>query len=306
MSMAMTDRSKLIFAVDGGASKTHARLYGARPFPLASTHGGPCNLHQDPARAMLSVQAAWRACCAVAGLNPASTAARTTISAGLAGVSDPDARARFHAGCGGFAGRLVSGDGYVALVGAFKAEPGALISVGTGVVGCRFDAAGGHAQLGGWGFPVGDAGGGAWIGLRAVGAWLDHLDGVAKLPAAAGLWEALAGAIGTGRAAILPHLRGAAPQFYAALAPLVVREAEAGCAFADDLLEQAALHLAALARALDAERLALSGGLAATMAPRLQRLHPRGEILLQPPMTDWALEGARLIARGVRPAEYAG
>jgi glucosamine kinase len=294
----------LVLAVDGGASKTEARLRRTDGTVLAAARTGPCNLFQNAEAAIAAIAEAWHICCAQAGLAPAATMARTVLSAGIAGIHAPGGREQCRAAFAGFAQVLLSSDGYTALVGAFGTAPGALLSIGTGVVGCRFDAQGRFALLGGWGFPVGDRGGGAWIGLRLVGGWLEHRDGIVRRDGSSALWQHLESALGATRAAILAELRGAPPSRYAALAPLLLDAAATGDPFASAVLDEAAGHLAALARALGSDTLALGGGLSAPLAPRLEAALAGGFIAIAHHIAPAALEGAWRVALGERPAEF--
>ncbi len=289
---------RFIFVVDGGATKTEAELRLLDGTVLAAARTGPCNLYQDAQAAIASVRAAWVDC------GGGASASETIISAGIAGSSAAGAPALFHSAFAEFAGSYLSGDGYTALVGAFGAEPGALLSIGTGVVGCRFDAVGHYTQLGGWGFPVGDLGGGAWLGLHLVGAWLEHLDGSATEAGSPSLWHAVGLRLGSNRREILAWLRAVRPDGFASLVPDLLREADAGCDVALRLRGEAVAHIARLARAISGEQLlpvALSGGLAAALEP-----HLRAELgeRLQALRRISPLDGAWRIALGERPAEF--
>lgn len=303
---SMTDPTALVFAVDGGASKTDATLFDGAGIALATVREGPCNLYQESAVGIAAIRAAWAGCCAAAGLEPVAAAARTTISAGLAGISGPGTQAMFHAAFGAFKHCLLSSDGYAGLVGAFAGGPGGLVSVGTGVVGCRFDAAGFYAQLGGWGFPVGDQGGGAWLGLHLASAWLAHRDGMVMHPGSVGLWRELEAVLGADRGTILGRLRKAPPATYATLAPLAIAADLAGDAFARELLDAAARHLANLAQALGETRVALGGGLAGSLAPRVARALAGSGVAIDLAARADPIRGALRIAQGVRPAEFIG
>lgn len=294
-----------LFAVDGGASKTEVVLCTAAGATLAAARVGPCNLYQDPDGGVAAILSGLAQCCASVGWASEAVMARSIISAGLAGLSGPGTQALFHRRFAGFARRLLSSDGYIGLVGGFGPQPGAMVSVGTGVVGCRFDASGRFLQLGGWGFPVGDLGGGAWLGLQAVAAWLEHRDGVARRPESQALWDGLAAALGDDRAAILASVRGVSPACYAAQVPLVLEAAAGGDAFAGGLLDAAAGHLAALGVALGSPRLAVGGGLGRRLAPQIARALAGSGTALDLEIVPDPLAGAVAIARGERPAEFA-
>lgn len=296
----------LVFAVDGGGTKTAARLLAAGSGEvLAEVRAGPCNLHRDPDGGLAEVGAAWARACGLAGLAPGPAAGRTRLSAGLAGVNAADAPARFRAAFAGFAARHLSSDGYTALVGAFAGAPGGLVSIGTGVVAYRLRAGGPARQHGGWGFPAGDLGGGAWLGLRAVGDWLEGLDGFAAADQPAPLRAAIAARLGEGRPAVLAWLRVAGPADFGGFAPAVVEAASAGDPYAACLLDEAAGHVARLAAALEptvAEPLVLAGGLAPALASRLAAVLPPDAIA--PDRTPSPLHGAWLIALGRARPEF--
>jgi glucosamine kinase len=294
-----------ILAVDGGGTKTEAALLDAAGAVLARTRTGPCNLYQDAAAGLAAVEAAWQACAASAGLDPAKDRARVTLSAGLAGVTAADAPARFHARFAGFARRFLSSDGYLALLGAFDGAPGALLSIGTGVVGYRLQRDGRIRSASGWGFPVGDRGGGAWLGFALAADWLEALDGYGPIAAAHPLARELARRAGTERSAILAWLRAARPAEFAALARPIVDQAAAGDAYARALMDRAADHLARVARALEpmpSEPLVLAGGLAPAFAPLLAaRL---GGALLAAERMPSPLHGGFLVGIGRAAPEF--
>ena len=84
-----------VLAVDGGGTKTAAALLTRDGRRLAACRSGPSNLYRDSAAGLASITGAWLQLCASAGLEPASAAARTVISAGLAGVSGAAQRQAF-------------------------------------------------------------------------------------------------------------------------------------------------------------------------------------------------------------------
>lgn len=323
-------RARHVLALDGGATKTRAALFAPDGAELARATVGPCNLYRDAEGGIASLWRGWRACCAAAGLDEGASRARTAVSAGLAGLGAAGTAARVRAAFDGFAAVHLCGDGYAALVGAFGAGPGVLVSVGTGVAGLARGPDGAVREASGWGFPIGDRGGGAWIGFELVARWLHHLDGYPG-PGSA-LWPALAAELGRERAGILAWLRHADAAAFARFAPAVVaaaapapalvvtsgatppgagagdaagtRTADAarapGDPAADGLLDEAAGHLIRLARVLlppAGARVALAGGLADALAPRL-------EAALGPLVRDACpLRGAWRIASGEAPAE---
>lgn len=292
-----------VFAVDGGGTKTEAQLRNPGGILLASARTGPCNLYQDAPAGLASVDEAWRACCAAAGRDPILAQRRTVLSAALAGTGAGAGRARYFDYAASFAASRLSSDAYAALLGAFEGGPGVLLSVGTGTIACRLDAAGRFERRGGWGFPAGDRGGGAWLGLQAITAWLETRDGLDPAEANdAPLWGQIEALVGRDRPAILDWLRAARPADFGGLAPAVLRAAEQGSTLADSLIEAATDHLERLLRTLAAQDLpiALTGGLAASFAPHLStRL---GQPLSDRPASP--LRGAWLVGIGQAAPEF--
>lgn len=304
-----------ILAVDGGGTKTRAALFKGDGEPLGERLGGPCNLYQDPTGGLAEIRSIWNALAASAGLEPGRDAAETVISAGLAGANAPGSLGRFRAAFADFAASHLSTDGYITLLGGTGGRPGALLAIGTGVVAYRLEASGALRKLSGWGFPIGDRGSGAWLGWRALGDWLEVVDGYGDRPESR-LWPLLEERIGSRRTAdILGWLKTARPADFAALAPIVIAEAAANDAIANDsrvgdekarsLIDEAAGHHRRLARALaptPREPLVLAGGLASLFRQDLAA--ELGTALAEPADSASPLQGARLIARGRSTAEF--
>jgi glucosamine kinase len=299
------DQTRYVLAVDGGGTKTEAALHEPDGTLLARTRSGPCNLYQDAEGGLRAVQQAWEACCREAGLDPATAPASTCLSTGLAGVNASGAADSFHRRFAGFAARRLSSDGYTALIGAFDGRAGALLSIGTGVVAYRLDGRGRFRMLSGWGFPAGDRGGGAWLGFRLIGDWLEALDGYGPADADHPLWQDAAGLVGHRRDAILRWLKTSPPAAFATLARPIAAAAEAGDDYARSLLEEAASHHARLARALAptaAEPLVLGGGLAPVFAEAVARAV--GAEAFARDRAPSPLHGAWLIGTGSAPPEF--
>ena len=295
-----------ILAVDGGGTKTAAALLTAEGQELAACRVGPANLYRDPQAGLAVIADAWQRLRADAGL-PDGAAARTVISAGLAGSSGAAQRQAFAAAFPGFAGRRLSTDGYTAFVGVFGAEPGAMLAVGTGVGAYRRETPGAGLRVAsGWGFPVADRGGGAWLGFRLAGEYLDHLDGCAAVGPESTLWAVAGDRVGREREAILAWLRDARAAGFAALAPAVVAAAEIGDRLGTALLAEGAGHLIRLARALGSTPeapLCLGGGLAGVYRPRLQAALREAAVLPASRRPD-PIRGAWLVATGQVAPEF--
>ncbi|MCC6615515.1 MAG: hypothetical protein IT320_18725 [Anaerolineae bacterium] len=69
-------------------------------------------------------------------------------------------------------------DNEIALVGAHGARRGVLVLAGTGSVAYAVNDAGETAQAGGWGYLLGDEGGGYWLTMEALRALIRWADGM--------------------------------------------------------------------------------------------------------------------------------
>jgi glucosamine kinase len=172
----------------------------------------------------------------------------------------------------------------VACVGAHAGGDGAIIIVGTGVVGYQIyqDKT---KSVGGWGFPHDDEGGGAWLGLevsRLTFQWLDGRGAVSPL------LEEVFAYFKNDVNEFTTWANCATSNEFARLAPLVVNHSLKDDELAHKLMRQAARAVDSVAAALEKHHpqdvtplpCCLFGGIApfieSWLSPELQaRLTPR-------------------------------
>jgi len=238
------------------------------------------------------------------GLAPAVSPAGTlsswwpaTLALGLAGSLQEARRTRFlelvaRETDGAVRCHLVT-DGHAQLVGASLGRPGACLSIGTGSVVHWLASDGSRGMAGGWGFPIGDEGSGAWLGACLLQRYLWHRDGqTSDSP----LMSALESGIGDSVSAVQRVTTDARSTTHARLARLVVEASEGGDALASSLLDEGSEWCARLVeRAPSGLPVHVVGGLATAYASRLATRF--GSRLL--PARGDALDGLVLIARGV-------
>jgi len=76
------------------------------------------------------------------------------------------------------AGRVVvTSDAVTSYLGAVGARPGAMVAAGTGIIGLAGDMSGRAVRTDGWGYILGDDGGGYYIGRRGLASALRAWDG---------------------------------------------------------------------------------------------------------------------------------
>ena len=246
--------------VDGGGTATRVRLQDASGRTLGQGSAGPSGLSQGTAQAWQHVQQAVMAAFDAAGL-PHQAAPAVALGLGLAGAEVTTLRTDFLARNPGYAIGLLENDGITQLAGAHAGGPGIVVSAGTGAVAAARFADGSVRRCGGWGWPAGDEGGGAWLGLQAVRTLQHALDGrapagplAAAVAAAIGPVAVAAEAADADAVAIAHALQAwsvqAGQNACAQLAPLVFAAAERGDVHAGALLQSAAAELARLAEAL--------------------------------------------------------
>ncbi len=230
----------------------------------------------------------------------------TSLIAGVAGYSLPGRVQELSQLLNEFARVEIVSDGYGALLGATDGKPGALISIGTGIGALRLGENGKTHAISSWGFPAGDAGGGAWLGLRVMGDFLKYLDGIALSATLSGefpqeLSYALLERIGTQPHSIMQWQSEARPKDFASLAPLVVAHAKAGDTYCVALLNEAAELIIHVGNALieaSNTQIFLSGGLAKTLLPYC--LASGGHINWKLSQGD-PLKGLYLLGKGEAP-----
>jgi glucosamine kinase len=165
-----------LIGIDGGGTATRA-LVAQRGGPvIAQGQAGPSALGQGIGKAWVQVERAIGHAFDHAGI-PVPAWNRCALGAGLSGVSNRPWRDEFIARNVGFARLIAETDSFTMLMGAHGGKPGAIVAAGTGSIGEVLRPDGSRFSVGGWGFPVSDEGGGAWLGLRAVGLAQRAMDG---------------------------------------------------------------------------------------------------------------------------------
>jgi N-acetylglucosamine kinase-like BadF-type ATPase len=188
---------------------------------------------------------------------------------------------------------LIVNDALIALVAGAGEDPGVVLVAGTGSIAYGRNRAGRAARAGGWGYLLGDEGGGFWIGRSALAAVVRQYDGRGPSTQLTDL--------------VLAHLRLASPtdliqEIYegnqhrktmAGLAALVGRAAANGDAVAAEIVARAGAELAASIASVIARLemrgevfpTLLAGGifrgipsLAGDVAARISEIAPRSQV----------------------------
>ena len=256
--------------VDGGGTGTRVRMVHSNGRLLGEGHSGPSGLTQGIDQAWTHIRLA--IVTAIQASNLAGlelpVPGNTALGLGLAGANNPQLHRQFVLANPGYRRLELESDAYTSLLGAHGGRPGAMLAMGTGSVGLARHADGRRVGVGGWGFPSGDDGSGAVLGLRALNLAQRVLDGM--LPAGP-LADAVIAATGSTAQAVLEWSCSAGQHRFATLAPLIFDCAERDPQAAA-LLDYAINTMEDMARALDPDRLlplAVLGSLGKRLAPLL-------------------------------------
>ena len=258
----MTQHIDYLIGIDGGGTGTRAAIADLSGRELIRGSAGPSGLRNGARPAWQAVLEAIHAGFALLQ-RPCPAWSTMALGLGLAGVHNAQWAQQFLDHNPGFANLALETDARTTLLGAHQGQPGCIIALGTGSVGESLSANGQRREIGGWGFPLGDEAGGAWLGQRAVLYLQQVVDGRAV---AGALSNALGRQCGSQRETLALWLAQASQGAYAKLAPLVVGCAADDCAdpVARSIMREAAYEIEKIAHALDPEQslpLALCGGL---------------------------------------------
>jgi glucosamine kinase len=260
-------QAALLLGVDGGGTGCRARLCALSGTTLGEGTAGPANIRFGWEESYAAVRHAALQCLTQAGL-PRDDLRRVVACLALAGASEPEHLAAARRHTYPFRRTFVTTDAHAACVGAHRGRDGGIVAVGTGVVGWAVAGAR-HYRVGGWGFPISDEGGGAWLGCEAVRRVLWAHDG--RVPWTRLLRELFA-QFQSDPHRIVRWMTTALPRDFAALAPRVVEHAARSDAAGVELMRLAAGHVDALVArlgSLGVARLSLVGGLAPPVEPWL-------------------------------------
>jgi glucosamine kinase len=263
----MPARNILILGLDGGGTRSRARLCTYAGRLVAEAVSGPANLRLGLEPSFSSVSNAARQCLDRAGMADQSLS-RIVACLALAGASEPGhleaAKRHRHP----FRAALITTDAHAACIGAHDGKDGGVIIAGTGAVAWAL-LKGKTYRIGGWGLPISDEGSGAWIGSEALRRVLWAHDGrIGWTP----LLRALFADFSNDPHAIVGWTAVASPRDFGGFAPQIADCARRNDAAAIELMQSAAGHIDSLAArliALGVPRLALVGGFAAALQPWL-------------------------------------
>jgi glucosamine kinase len=261
-----------LIGIDGGGTRTRARLCDGGGRVLGEGVAGPSALGQGAEQAWRHVREAVQRAAEVAGCS-AFDWGRSAIGLGLSGAGLPDAAQAFRDSAPPVLKLALETDVWAGLLGAHGGSPGGLLIGGTGSVLMALWPDGHRSRVGGWGWRLGDEGSGAWLGQQALRHLHRALDG--REPR--GSWsDAVLARVGGSAGAMLSWQRDAGQHAFAELAPLVF-DHEASDPIAATVIAAAVEELRELLQAIDPSHQlpwAVGGSVAQRLLPRLKAVWP--------------------------------
>jgi len=258
-------QEQLYLGIDGGGTKCRARIISASGRMLGTGVGGPANPLHGVQQTLISIQTATERALVDAGL-PVTSCNQLIAGIGLAGVNLPSLFDVINQWKHPFQQMHLTTDLHIACLGAHKGAEGAVIVAGTG--SCGYSYVDGKATvLGAHGFPFGDIGSGAWMGLEAIKAVLLASDDLGPRTL---LSELIGEHLQAKGVMIVDKMAGAKSSDYAQLAIFVLDAADRDDAVALAIVKQGADYLSAVAERLwetKPARMSLLGGLAQRLIP---------------------------------------
>lgn len=260
--------------VDGGGTKTHAVLFNQKLEQIDEAYSGPANIATDIDGAYISI------CTVINSLLDQYNlpAQQIQIGIGVAGYSVTRNLEILRTKLGiKYANIIINSDCHIGCLAAHNNKDGTIIICGTGVVGYSIfnnDT----RQLGGWGFPQGDLGGGAYLGLEAARTLCKVIDGI--FPWNLTLKELYANFFQGDKHRYKMWLINAAPGDYAQIAKFVFSRPVDE--FSNELLGRGVNEIAQLIFVLQKNMpnlaIKLAGGLAKLYIDRLQEIYSNIEL----------------------------
>lgn len=276
----MSSVKKYYLGVDGGGTKCKVRLEDDQGNLLAESIAGSANAARDLDGSIESImQATTEAITAatIEGLSPQDIHA----GIGLAGLNIPEVMQAFKEKTLPFASTNITSDLHIACLGAHQHDDGAIVIIGTGSSGLviKNDQ---QFEYGGHGLPVGDKASGAWLGKMAITHCLEVCDGIKDSDRLT--TEVMAFLQCKNAYALVNLTLTAKPDFYATLAPVVLKLAKGNEPYAKLLVEDAADYINKLSHQLlklTPARLSFIGGITSHLIPYLT---PQLQTLIKDPL----------------------
>lgn len=268
--------------VDGGGTRSRLRIETIDGKLLGEATAGPGSIRLSVEKSWQAIRSSFNKALKESGLDINDPNNRFHAGMGLAGCEISEAYQKFIETPHPFTSLVLKSDAHAACLGAHGGEDGAIIIIGTGVIGYKI-CQGKFDRVGGWGFPQGDEGGGAWLGLEAIRLTMHWIDGrIEETPLLRAIFEEFGGNV----TRLISWTSYAKSSDFGHMAPIVVQQMHLQDPHAIRLMKDAARHIDEVAAALGKIRtktelpFSLFGGLVPYISPLLgealrQHIQPR-------------------------------
>lgn len=257
---------KLRIGVDGGGSKTHAVLVDENYQIINEIITGPANIKTDINTAIKSITASIDYL-----INKPNLTNNIEIGIGVAGFSNQTSRKMLENTLKlSYPNITLTSDAHIACLAAHNSNEGGVIICGTGVVAYSITNGIG-TQIGGWGFPHGDIGGGAWIGLELCRILCKAIDKTCEFTP---LLQAIYAKFNNNKTQYKHWLLDAKPQNYAEITKLLPEFILQNDLNALNIVKIGVSEINRLINVLSQKNVAITGGLANLYHPYLKLNHP--------------------------------
>lgn len=270
--------NKLIIGIDGGGTKTHAIIVDSTKTIIDECCCGPANIRTNLSLAVASINSAIEQLVTKHDLDPNTT----EIGIGVAGYSVTANREQLYTSLTQHYSKIkLHSDCHIACLAAHDGHDGTIVICGTGVVGCSLINNVLH-QTGGWGFPHGDLGGGAWLGLEICKLTCKAIDKVIK-------WSPLLSAVFNqfeqNPTGFKTWLVNATPHEFATIAKLLIKyenKDQNADIILNKAIEEITLFMQAIVHQVPHLPIKITGGLAKVYLPILKNNFPKLEVTEHP------------------------
>jgi glucosamine kinase len=244
---------EIYIGVDGGGTKTQVSIEDGLGYELAHATSGPGNI-RSVSGAWASVNAGIEMALTQAGIDLTDKNYKFHVGLGLAGTELLENKADFLKIPHPYHSLVLDSDAYAACLGVHGNKNGAIIIIGTGVIGFQVEA-GLRSRVGGFGFPHADEGGGAWLGMEAIRLAFKSLDGRCETtPLLQAILEKFHVQQNSDPSPLVSFSTHAKPGDFGSMAPLVLEYLERGDFHSEKLIQRAAEEINLVALALEKKR----------------------------------------------------
>jgi glucosamine kinase len=257
--------------IDGGASKTDIVIKDVNDKIVSHYKSGPSNISVSMETAYNSIyEGLVNAFKNMGYIFPdPNKDYKVYAGLGLAGLEDIDAYNEFVKKLTFFDDFVIKTDSFIACLGAHNGRDGIIVIIGTGSVAFALYNNESY-RVGGWGFPFGDEGSGAWIGCEAVRRTLYYYDGRIVY---SDLFKEVLNKFDNNVDKLISWAAKAKSTEFASLVPIVLKYYDLNENVAVDIIYSAKEHIESLVKDMDKKLksnklgIALIGGVSKFIAP---------------------------------------